>query len=87
MSCDSNLLSRANLILTLRRYSDGVCTAQIVTELPGADQYVRNFSCDSHEADEAFTWAEDFHSESKSFRSLMDCIAYDWCNSQLGLDG
>lgn len=85
MSSDSILISKARLTLGLWRYADGTCLAVVNGELPGADTFHREMRCDSQEADEAFTWAEDFHSESKSFRSLMDCVAYDWCNSRLGL--
>jgi len=68
--------------MSLTRQSDGIAACRITADLPGVEPFDRWFVCDLSITDEAFTWANDVHGESKSWRSLMDCVAFDWCEAQ-----
>lgn len=74
-------VSFATATFGLYKYRDERGLWFVSAELPGADLHYREGWCDLRDADEHATWSNDFHGESKSWRSLMDCIASDWAST------
>lgn len=85
MSLPATIDAYARVAFALYRSGDGKAIAVIEADLPGAETLRKELLCDLTVKDEAYTWANDFHGESKAWRSLLDSVAFDWCERQLAM--
>jgi hypothetical protein len=69
--------------IVVHRYDDGRVAFNVHAEAPGTEAYDRKLQADSYNLDEVGEWLSEFHNESKTWRSLMECVAHDLCNVHL----